>query len=115
MDTSTTAGDDEQQKCVADDEGSNEEGGKKGDVNSDEGGGRATATMVQKRARAARAMVTRVVGDEEGDGDRGNILMNNNDSLVPIVVYLASASLDDAGDDKSTGRQLEYVLHTDHD
>jgi hypothetical protein len=59
-------------------------------------------------------MVTRVVGDEEGDGDRGNILMNNNDSLVPIVVYLASASLDDAGDDKSTGRQLEYVLHTDH-
>ena len=29
--------------------------------------------------------------------------MNNNDSLVPIVVYLASASLDDAGDDKLTG------------
>ena len=25
--------------------------------------------MVKKRARAARAMVTNVVGDEEGDGD----------------------------------------------
>jgi hypothetical protein len=28
-----------------------------------------TATMVKKRLRAARATVTRVVGDEEGDGD----------------------------------------------
>ena len=28
-----------------------------------------TATMMEKRVRAARAMVTRVVGDEEGDGD----------------------------------------------
>ena len=60
-------------KYVADDEGSNEEGGKKGDGNGDEGGGRATATMVQKRARTARAMVMRVVGDEEGDGNGGNI------------------------------------------
>ena len=66
MDTSTTAGGDKQQKHVADDEGRDEEGGK-GEENGDEGGGQATATMVKKRARAARVMVTRVVGDEEGD------------------------------------------------
>ncbi len=85
VDTSTTAGDDEQQKRVADDEGSNKEGGK-GDGNGDEGGERATATMVKKRARAARAMVTRVVGDKEGDGDGGNMARNNEDGLVPVVV-----------------------------
>jgi hypothetical protein len=56
--------DDEQGKRVADDEGGDKEGGK-GDGNGDEGGGQATATMmVKKRARVARAMVTRVVGDE---------------------------------------------------
>ena len=49
---------------VANDDGSDKEGGK-GDGNGDEGGGLATATMVKKRARAARAMVTRVVGDKE--------------------------------------------------
>ena len=91
------AGDDEQQKRVANDEGSNREGGK-GDVNGDEGGGRATATMVKKRARAARAMVTRVVGDEEGNGDGGNMARNNDDGLVPIVVqqpvlYMSSATM----------------------
>ena len=42
---------------MADDEGSDEEGGK-GNGNVDEGDGRATATMVKKWARAARAMVT---------------------------------------------------------
>ena len=59
-----TAGDDEQQKRLADDEGSNKEGGK-GDGNGDKGGGRATATMVKKRVRVARAMamVTRVAGE----------------------------------------------------
>jgi hypothetical protein len=56
--------DDKQGKRVADDEGGDKEGGK-GDGNGDEGGGQATATMmVKKRARVARAMVTRVVGDE---------------------------------------------------
>jgi hypothetical protein len=49
---------------VANDDGSDKEGGK-GDGNGDEGGGLATATMVKKRARAARAMVTRVEGDKE--------------------------------------------------
>ena len=34
----------------------------------------------------ARAMVTRVVGDEEGDGDGGNMARNINDGLVPVVV-----------------------------
>jgi hypothetical protein len=53
---------------MANDEGSDEEGCK-GDGNGDEGGGLVTATMMEKRVRAARAMVTRVVGDEEGDGD----------------------------------------------
>ena len=62
--------------------------------------------MVKKRARAARAMVTRVVGHEEGDGDGGNMTRENDDCLVPVVVqqavlYLASASLDDAGNDGS--------------
>ncbi len=52
MDTSTTAGDDEQQKRMAHDEGRDKEGGK-GDGNGEKGGGRATATMVKKRARAA--------------------------------------------------------------
>jgi hypothetical protein len=91
------AGNDVQQKRVADDEGSNKEGGK-GNGNGDEGGGRATATVVKKRARAARVMVMRVVGDEEGDGDGGNMARNNNIGLVPIVVqqpvlYLSSATM----------------------
>jgi hypothetical protein len=81
----------------------------KGDGNDDEGGGRVTATMVKNRAKAARAMVKRVVGDEEGDSDGGNMVRTNDDGLVPIIVqqpvlYSSSASLDDAGDDKSTGR-----------
>ena len=42
--------------------------------------------MVNKWAREARVMVMRVVGDEEGDGDVGNMARNNDDSLVPIVV-----------------------------
>ncbi len=97
VDTSTMAGNDEQQKRVADDEGSNKEGGK-GDGDGDKGGGRVTATMVKKRVRAARAMVPRVVGDEEGDGDGGNMARNNDDGLVPIVVqqpvlYSSSATM----------------------
>jgi hypothetical protein len=105
VDTCTTAGDDEQQNRVADDEGSDREGGN-GNGNCDEGGGRGTATMAKKRARAARTMVTRVVGHEEGDGDGGNMARENDDGLVPVVVqqavlFLASASLDDAGDDVS--------------
>ncbi len=116
MDTSTTAGDDKQQKRVVNDEGSDEEGGK-GDGNGDEGGERATATMVKTRARAARVMVTRVVGDKEGGGNGGNMVRNNEDGLVPVVVqqailYLASASLDNVGDNKSTGRELAYTLRT---
>ena len=53
-------------------------------------------------------MVTRVVGDEEGSGDGGNMAKNNDDGLVPVVVqqavlYSASASIDNVSDDKSTG------------
>ncbi len=103
---------------MTNDEESNKEGGK-GNGNGDEGGGRATATMVKKRARAARVMVTRVVGDEEGDGDGGNMVTNNDDGLVPVVVqqpdlYSSSASLDNFGDDKLTGRQLSYALRTNN-
>jgi len=97
---------------MTDDEGSDEEGGK-GDGNGDEGGGRATATMAKKRARAARAMVTRVVGHEEGGGDGGNMVRNKDDGLAPVVVqqailYSAFAGLDNVGNDESTGRQLAY-------
>jgi hypothetical protein len=65
--------------------------------------------MVKKRMRAARVMVTRVVGDEEGGGDRGNMGRNNDDGLVPVVkqqavLHSASTSLDNVGDDESTGR-----------
>ena len=54
--------------------------------------------MVKKRARAARAMVTRMVGDEEGDGDGGNMARNNDNGLVPVVVqqpvlYSSSATM----------------------
>jgi hypothetical protein len=103
---------------MADDEGSDEEGGE-GDGNGDEGGGRATATMAKKRAaRAARAMVTRLVGNEEGGGNGGNMARNKDDGLVPVVVqqavlYSAFASLDNVGDDESTGRRLAYSLRTD--
>ena len=38
--------------------------------------------MVKKKGRVARAMVTRVVGDEEGDGDGGNMARNNDDGLT---------------------------------
>ena len=113
-----TAGDDKQRKRMADDEGSDEEGGK-GDGNGDEGGGRVMATMVKKRVRAARAMVTRVVGNEEGGGKRGNMARNNDNGLIPIVVqqavlYLASTSLNNVGEDESTGRQLAHALLTDN-
>ena len=98
--------------------GSDEEGGK-GNGNSDEGGGRATATMVKMRVRAARTMVTRVVGNKEGGGNRGNMVSNKDDGLIPIdvqqaLLYSASASLDDAGSDESTRRQrqLAYTLRT---
>jgi hypothetical protein len=64
-----------QQNHVADDEGGDEEGGK-GNGNRDKGGARATATMVKKRARVARAMVTRVVGDKESNGDGGSMARN---------------------------------------
>ena len=47
--------------------------------NSDEGGGRAMATMAKKRVRAARVMVPRVVGDKEGSGN-GHDNMGNNES-----------------------------------
>jgi hypothetical protein len=77
-----------------------------------------TATMVKKRARAARVMVTRVVSNEEGGGDGGNMARNTDDGLVPVVVqqavlHSASASLDDVGDDESTGRRLACMLRTD--
>ena len=84
---------------MADDEDSNEEGCK-GNVNVDEGGGQATMTMVKKRVRVARAMVMRVVTNEEGGGNGGNMVRNKDHGLVLIVVqqallYLASDSLDD--------------------
>jgi len=71
-----------------------------------------------KRVARAMATVTRVVGDKEGDSDGGNMVRKNNNSLVPVVMlqailYLASASLDDVGDDESTGRRLAYALRTD--
>jgi hypothetical protein len=62
--------------------------------------------MVKKMARAARrVMVTRVVGNKEGNDDGGNMVRNNDNSLIPIVMqqavlYLASASLDNAGNVK---------------
>ena len=75
--------------------------------------------MVKKRARAARVlMVTRMVGDEEGCGDGGNMARNNDNGLLPVVVqqavlHSASASLDDVGDDELTGRRLACTLRTD--
>ena len=44
------------------------------------------ATMVKKRVRVARTIVTRVVGDEEGGGDGVNMARKNDNGLVPIVV-----------------------------
>ena len=46
------------------------------------------------------------------------MVRNNDDGLVPIVVqqaflYSASASIDNMGDDKLTGRRLAYALRTD--
>ena len=59
-----------------------------------------------------------MVGDEEGGGDGGNMARNNDDGLVPVVVqqavlYSASASIDNVGDNKSTGQRLAYALRTD--
>ena len=44
-------------------------------------------------------------------------MRNNDDGLVPVVVqqavlHSASASIDNVGDDKLTGRRLAYVLRT---
>ena len=47
--------------------------------------------MVKKWARAARVMVTRVVGNEEGGGD----------------------GHDNVGKDESTGQRLAYTLRTE--
>ena len=60
-----------------------------------------------------------MVGDKEGGGDGGNMARNNDDGLVPVVVqqavlYSASASIDNVGDDKSTGQRLAYALRTDN-
>ncbi len=46
------------------------------------------------------------------------MVRNNDDGLIPVVVqqtilYSASASIDNVGDDKSTGQRLAYVLRTD--
>jgi hypothetical protein len=62
-------------------------------------------------------MVTRVVGDKEGGGNGGNMVRNNKDGLIPVVVqqavlHSASASLDNVGDDESTGQGLAYMLRT---
>ncbi len=38
--------------------------------------------VLKNRARAARAMVTRVVGNEEGNGDGGKMVRNNDDGLM---------------------------------
>ena len=64
-------------------------------------------------------MVTRVVGDKEGGGNGGNMARNNDDGLIPVVVqqavlYLASASINNVGNDKSTGQRLAYTLCTDN-
>jgi len=91
VDTSTAAGDEQQRKRVADDEGSDEEGGK-GDGNGDEGGGRATATTVKKRARAARAMVTRVVGDEEGTYSLKKSACDTDQQIMRILANFANFS-----------------------
>ncbi len=71
---------------MANDEGSNKEGGK-GDGNGDEGGGRATVTMMMKKVRAARAMVTRVMGDEEGDCDGNDV---GNDQTMKMMTTTSS-------------------------
>jgi hypothetical protein len=47
---------------------------------------------VKKRVRAARVMVTRVVGDKEGGGEGGNMARINDDGLVPVVVQQAVPS-----------------------
>ena len=47
--------------------------------------------IVKKRERATRAMVTRVVGKEEGNSDGGNIVRNNNDSLMLSCSSLSCA------------------------
>jgi hypothetical protein len=111
VDTSTAAGD-KQQRKLANDEGSDEEGGK-GDGNGDESGGRATATDGEEEGEGGKGD-----GDEGGGRRRGNMARNNDDGLVPVVVqqavlYSASASIDNVGEDKSTGRLLAYALRTD--
>ncbi len=77
---------------MADDEGRDKESGK-GDGNGDEGGRRAIATMVKKRVRVTRVVVTRMVGNEEGNGDGGNMVRNNDDGLVPVVMQQAVLGL----------------------
>jgi len=83
VNTSMIAGDEEQQTRMANDEDSDEVGGK-GNGNGDEVGGQVTATMVKKRARVARAMVTSVVDDNEGNGDGGNMARNKNNGLTSL-------------------------------
>ncbi len=39
--------------------------------------------------------------------------MSPDQLLVIQSLYSASASIDNVGDDKSTGRRLAYTLHTD--
>ena len=50
----------------------------------------------------------RVVGDEEGNSNGENLVRNNDNGLVPVLVqqavlYSASTSFNDAGDNESTG------------
>ncbi len=40
--------------------------------------------VLKNRARAPRAMVTSVVGYEEGNGDGGKMVRNNDDGLTSL-------------------------------
>ena len=72
--------------------------------------------MVKKRVRAARVMLMRVVGDEEGGGDGGNMSRNNDYGLIPVVVQQAvlhSASARHRQVDRTTTGMPACMLRTD--
>ena len=69
-----------------------------------------TATMVKKRVRAARAMVTRVVGNEEGDdnGDKRTVAATDSKRRA---CQAATAGSSGNGEGKSrSGSRTEYCV-----
>ncbi len=69
-----------------------------------------TATMVKKRVRAARVMVTRVVGNKEGDGDGDKRAVAATDSERRACQATTADSSGNGEGKNRSGSRTEYCV-----